>query len=212
MPTKVRQAQTSFHHGQLSPLMAARYDKTFTTNGAESLLNMAPLAQGGMRTRPETLYLNTMGSTYGLLFPFVFSPSERYAMHVRVGAIDVYGTTGQLLNTVTVSGITSGMITERKLNWAHDGNTMILAHEDLQPQVITRTGSTTFTQAAFSFEAESTGAVAGYPIYQPYYKYAPSSVTVSATATSGAITLTTSDSFSQPGWSGTSFGRAESRF
>lgn len=202
MPIKVRQAQTSFHHGQLSPLMAARYDKTFTTNGAESLLNMAPLAQGGMRTRPETLYLNTMGSTYGLLFPFVFSPTERYAMHVRVGAIDVYGTTGQLLNTVTVSGITSGMITERKLNWAHDGNTMILCHEDLQPQVITRTGSTTFTQSAFSFEAETTGAVAGYPIYQPFYKYAPSSVTVSATATSGAITLTTSDSFFTTGMVG----------
>lgn len=204
MPQKVRQAQTSFHHGQLSPFMAARYDKTFTVNGAETLLNFAPLAQGGVTTRPGSEYLNTLGSTYGVAIPFVFSPtqSEQYVMHARVGAIDIYGTTGQLLNTLTVSGLTSGMVTDQKLTWAHDFNTMILCHEDLQTQVITRTGSTTFTVANFAFEAESTGTVAGYPIYQPFYKYAASSITISATATSGAVTLTASDSFFTTGMVG----------
>jgi len=202
MGRKVRQAQTSFHHGQLSPLMAARYDKTFTTNGAESLLNMAPLAQGGVRTRPETLYLNTLGSTYGVLIDFVFSPTQRYPIWARSGALDVYGTTGELLNTVTVSSLTSGMITDGKLNWTYDGNTLILTHEDLQPQVITRTGSTTFTQANFSFDFESTGTITGYPIYQPFYKYAASSVTISASATSSGVTLTTSDDFFTTGMIG----------
>lgn len=200
MALKVRQAQTSFHHGELSPLMAARYDKSFTTNGAESLLNFAPLAQGGIRTRPGTQWLANLGSTYGVPIPFVFSPDQRYVLHARTGALDIYSTTGSLLNTLTLSTLTSGMVTDNKLTWAQSYDTMILCHEDLEPQTIKRTGSTTFTIADFAFETGSTGstgAESGYPVNMPFYKYAASSVTISATTTSAGstVTLTTSDSF-----------------
>lgn len=199
MALKVRQAQTSFHHGELSPLMAARYDKSFVTNGAESLLNFAPLAQGGARTRPGTEFLAVLGSTYGVAIPFVFSPDQAYVMHARSGALDVYSTTGSLLNTVTVSQLTSGMCTDGKLTWAHSYDTLVLCHEDLEPQIIKRTGSTTFTAADISFETGSTGstgAESGYPVNMPFYKYAASTVTISAsTINAGStVTLTTSDS------------------
>lgn len=192
---KFRQAQTSFHHGEMSPLMAARFDKTFTTNGAESLLNFAPLAQGGVRTRPGTLYLNTLGSTYGVLGSFVFNPTQRYVFHYRTGAIDIYGTTGQLLNTLTLSTLTSGMVTDGKLTWAQSYDTLILCHEDLRPQRILRTGTTTFTIENFPFASQTTGAVTGYPVWQPFYKYVSSSVTVEAsTINAGStITITASD-------------------
>ena len=195
--TKFHLAQTSFHRGEQSPLMAARFDKSFVSNGAESLLNMAPLAQGGVRTRPGTVYLATLGSTYGVAMDFVFSPTQRYAMHGRVGAIDIYGTTGSLLNTLTLSTLTSGMITDGKLDWDQSYDTMILVHEDLKPQKILRTGTTTFTIADFAFESQTTGTIAGYPVWQPFYKYAASSVTISAsTINAGStVTLTTSDAY-----------------
>lgn len=190
-------AQTSFHRGEQSPLLAARFDKTFVTNGAESLLNMAPLAQGGVRTRPGTQYLATLGSTYGVGIDFVFSPTQRYIFHARTGAIDIYGTTGSLLNTLTLSTLTSGMVTDGKLTSAQSYDTMILVHEDLRPQKILRTGTTTFTIADFAFESQTTGTVSGYPVWQPFYKYAASSVTISASSiTAGStVTLTTSDSY-----------------
>ena len=195
--TKFHLAQTSFHRGEQSPLMAARFDKTFVSNGAESLLNMAPLAQGGVRTRPGSLYLATLGSTYGVEIDFVFSPTQRYFMFARVGAIDIYSTTGSLLNTLTLAALTSGMITDGKLNWAQSYDTMILCHEDLEPQKILRTGTTTFTIADLTFDSQTTGAVAGYPIWQPFFKYAASSVTISSSTINvgSTATLTTSDSF-----------------
>ena len=100
---KVRQAQTSFRHGELSPLMAARFDKSFVTDGAETLTNFVPLAQGGARTRPPSSYLATLGSTYGVVIPYVFSPTQSYVLFARTGAVDIYSTTGSLYNTLTIS-------------------------------------------------------------------------------------------------------------
>ena len=195
MSQKFHLAQTSFHRGEVSPLVASRFDKTFVLNGAESLLNMAPLAQGGVRTRPGSLYLTVLGSTYGVGMDFVFSPTQRYFMFARSGAIDIHSSTGSLLNTLTLSALTTGMITDGKLTWAQSYDTMILCHEDLKPQKILRTGTTTFTIADFTFESQTTGTVAGYPIWQPFYKYAASSVTISASSvTAGStVTLTASD-------------------
>ena len=195
--TKFHLAQTSFHRGEQSPLMASRFDKSFVSNGAESLLNMAPLAQGGVRTRPGSLYLTTLGSTYGVGIDFVFSPTQRYFLFARTGAIDILSTTGSLLNTLTLSALTSGMITDGKLTWDQSYDTMILCHEDLKTQKIIRTGTTTFTIADITFKSQTTGAVAGYPVWQPFYKYAASSVTINATATTAGstATLTTSDSY-----------------
>ncbi len=193
---KVRQAQTSFRHGELSPLMAARFDKSFTTDGAEALTNFVPLSQGGVRTRPGSVYLNTLGSTYGVGIPYVFSPTQKYIFHARTGAIDIYSTTGSLLNTLTIASLTSGMVTDDKLTWAHDADTMVLCHEDLNPIKITRTGTTTFASTNVTYENQSTGTAAGYPVWQPFYKYVASSVTVNVNATviGTSATLTASDS------------------
>ncbi|MCM0018903.1 MAG: hypothetical protein NBV67_02820, partial [Tagaea sp.] len=57
-------------------------------------------------------------------------------------------------------------------------------------QVVKRTGATSFTRSALSFEQHASGA----PRYQPYYKFAEPSVTLTPSGTTGSITLTASAS------------------
>ncbi len=77
-----------------------------------------------------------------------------------------------------------------RLNWAQLGDTMIVVHPDLPMQVIRRTGATTFTAGALAFEAPASGI----PRYQPYFKFAEPAMTLTPSATTGAITLTLSGS------------------
>ena len=59
---------------------------------------------------------------------------------------------------------------------------MIIVHENFVPQVIQRTGASSFTRAAFGFEQSQNGA----DTFQPYFKFADDSITLDIdTATAG---------------------------
>lgn len=182
---KRRDAQTNFIAGEFTSRIAGRSDMRAYKNGAEILSNWALLAQGGVRVRPAFAYLNTF--TYKpRLIDFVFNEDQRYVFAFSDTRVDIYGVDGSLLTSITAAGWTTAMLPE--LEWTLEGDTLILFHEDLQTQKILRTGASTFTLSDYEFEENS----AGYPKYQPYYKYADTAVTITPSATTGSITIAAS--------------------
>ena len=185
---KVRIAQTSFYAGELSPYLAARSDKpAFYANGAEKLTNRRPLAQGGNTTRDGLKYLATFAHTAVRLKDFVFADDQRYVFVFADARCDVYSTAGAILVSLTSAPWDSSMLA--RLSFAQAGDTTIVFHSDMAPQIIKRTGASTFTLADLAFEENS----AGHPKYQPYYKYADAAITLTPSATTGTgINLTLS--------------------
>jgi hypothetical protein len=183
---KARPAQTSFVAGELSPLMARRSDTKQYQNGAERLLNYALLAQGGARVRPALEWLVNLQFGPPKLAAFVFNDTQRYIIAFSDTRADIYGPTGSLVTSLTSAPWTAAMLA--RLTWAHYGDTMVVFHPDMRTQVIRRTGVSTFTLGNLTFET-GTG---GNPTYQPYYKYADPSITMTPSATTGGITMTLS--------------------
>ncbi|MEK9810737.1 MAG: hypothetical protein VW362_09840, partial [Candidatus Nanopelagicales bacterium] len=182
---RIRTVQTNFMRGELDPLMAARVDVDSYFNGARTCRNWALLDQGGLMRRPGTTYCATLTGTARLM-PFVFSQDERYLFAFSNARLDVYDMDGAAVTNITSCPWTTAMLNE--LDFAQFGDTMFVVHQDMPMQTIVRTAADAFSRSAFTFEAHSSG----YPYYEPYFKFASESVTITPSATSGSITLTTS--------------------
>lgn len=194
MGIKLRQAQTSFAAGEFTRLLAARDDLDAYRNGAEKFLNFAPLAQGGGRTRPATRFRAILNQNEGKLAPFVFNKTQRYVVVFSHERADIYLPDGTLATSLTGAPWTSAML--ERLTWTQSLDTMIVFHRDMKPQVIKRTGATSFTLTPFAFE--TSGAI----VKQPYYKYEAPDVTLTPSGTSGAITVTASSGIFSADWNG----------
>jgi hypothetical protein len=182
----VKLVQTNFSSGEVDPLLDMRHDTGAYVNGARKLRNVALLNQGGVARRAGTTYLNTLTARTRLI-PFEFSSTERYIFAFSNTRLDVYGTTGSLITTLTGCPWTTAILFSMTFTQAAD--VMIVCHQTIPMQKIIRTGSTTFTRAALDF----TEGVNGNQIFQPYYKFAADSVTLSASATTGSgVTITAS--------------------
>ena len=189
MGRKMRLAQSSLIAGELSPLMVARSDKPYNRNGAAAMKNMAPLAQGGARTRPGLVYLETLAYTPARLADFMFNLDQRYVFAFSDARVDIYSPAGAAVTALTSAPWTKAMVTGGRLNTEVSGDTMIVTHLDLETQVIKRTGASTFTRADFTFETNSADTIT----YQPYHKYAPATMTLTPGATTGTgVSLTLS--------------------
>lgn len=184
---RVRDAHSSFYAGELSPLLAARSDRPQYKNGAAKLTNRRILAQGGTDTRPGTTWLATLGTIPGRLEPFAFNDEQEYEFVFGALQLEVYDPDGVLLTTVTGCPWTAAMLD--RLAYVSAGDTTFIVHPDMIPQVVTRTAFAAFAIAPYAFEVNT----AGFPTYQPYYKYAAPAMTLTPSGVGpGAITLTLS--------------------
>lgn len=168
--------------------MASRFDNQNFQNGAQQLKNWAPLAQGGVRTRPGLVYKSTLAQNEGVLEAFVFDRDQRYAFVFSNTALHIYAAPGYTLTaTLTSAPWTTAMLPRLTITQSLD--TLLVFHPDMETQVITRTGASTFARAAFAFEENE----AGTQKYQPYNKYAAASMTLTPGATTGTgVSLTLS--------------------
>ena len=183
---KVRTFQTNFSAGFLDRLMFGRLDTKLYNNGAAKLDNWLILVQGGIRRRPGTTYLATLPAD-SRLESFVFSRAEDYILAFNGTQISIYDDQGTLVTTVTGAPWTAGDIDELRIT--QRGDTMIIAHEDIPLQILKRTSISTFTLNNFTFETLSNNKV-----FQPYYKFADSNVTLTPSGTTGSVTVTASAS------------------
>ena len=72
------------------------------------------------------------------------------------------------------------------MQFSQAGDTMIITHPTMPIQKILRTGLTSFTRTAFAFDEDAEN------VYQPYYKFADAGVTLTASGSTGSVTVTSS--------------------
>jgi hypothetical protein len=181
---KLRSVQSTFVAGEFSPLLAGRSDIALYKNGAEKLLNLRPMAQGGAQTRPGTRRLATLAVSARLI-DFQFSETQLYVLAFSAGRMDPYLPDGTAGTPITGAPWTADMLP--RLAFAIDGDTIIVLHADMPTQIVKRTGATTFSLAAFAFEANASNV-----LRIPFQKFAGATITLTPGATTGATTLTAS--------------------
>lgn len=188
MPRLARDVRTNFSSGFLDNLMVARGDINIYNQGCKQLENYITLVQGGARRRPGTDYLADVGVD-GRLEDFTFSLDQRYIFVFGEQLVKIYDESGTLLQTITSMPWT--LAKQRELSVTQRADVMFVAHEDFETVQITRTGATTFATSNYAYEAHSTG----WPKYLPFFPFQSPNVTITPSAETGSITVTSSANY-----------------
>lgn len=208
MATKEFIPQNTFSFGEVDPAVTARQDINAYAQALKTCRNWWLRAQGGIERRPGTFYLDSFFTgTYSALsdfirmIPFEFDADERYMVLLIGGAttadsrIEVWSEAGALVDTVEAGTSPFTGAIAQEVNWAIAGDSIIIVHESMQPQILLRTSANNFTLSDLVF-ASATG---GHPLWQPLYKYAPDEITMELSAyTVGSRTVTLSAPWFDP--------------
>ena len=191
MPTQ-RVHQASFLRGELDPNMVSRTDLAAFGTGLRKARNVIPINQGGIERRCGTAFRANLGGQ-SRLESFIFSAGQEYILAFQNTVLKIYSTAGVLLQTISSCDWTTAQLFE--LDVSQTGDTMIVVHSGFHPQVITRTGATTFTVTDFTFATSQNGE----KVYQPYFKFADDTITLDIDNTTkdatGVTCVTSADYF-----------------
>jgi len=191
--------QANFTAGELDPNMISRNDVKTYGKGLQTARNCILKNQGGIERRGGSYFRADIGAE-ARLEPFIFSGSQEYIFAFYNTALKIYSTAGTLLQTITSQPWTTS--TMREFTVTQQGDTMIIAQSSFMPVIITRTGATTFTAAAFAFDL----SVNSEKVYQPYFKFANDTITLdidSVTKDATGVTCTASSSYFTSDYVGT---------
>lgn len=189
--------QSSFLRGELNPTIVSRVDLAAYGQGLKKARNVIPINQGGIERRGGSVFRADLGAETRLE-TFIFNQNQEYIFAFQNQTLKVYSTNGTLVATLSSCPWVTAELFE--MDMTQSGDTMIITHQDFVPQVIQRTGATSFTRAAFGFET----SVNDKQIFQPYFKFADDDITLDIdTATAGTgVTCTTSASYFTSGYVG----------
>nr|WP_211114210.1 hypothetical protein [Azospirillum rugosum] len=169
----------------MDPALAMRHDVQQYAAGARRLTNCRLLVGGGARRREGTRWLAELPADARLI-PWTVDESKKYVVALSHGRMDAFRDDGTPAGSLV--GCPWTLAQARAATWFQSANTLFLAHPDLPPQRIARTGETSWSRQALAF-AQPAGA--GGRIHQPYFKLAPDSVALQPSGRSGAIELRT---------------------
>lgn len=189
--TRVRQVKTNFTQGEVGRQLLGRGDLRPYDNGALTLRNVFIYPTGGVTRRAGLSYIDTAAGD-GRLIAFEFNTQQTYLLVLTDEQIDVY------LQGVHVQSMSAPWSEAQiaQVAWTQSADTLLLCHEDVPPKKLVRAGGT-FSLLDWEFFAEDD------VIYQPFYKFADSTVTVTPSGTTGTITLTASASVFEADHDGT---------
>ena len=196
MANVLRTVYTNFSSGELNPLLVTRTDASAYFNGAKQLKNWYLLDEGGLMRRPGTTYKATLAGASRII-PFIFSNDEMAVFVLSNNRLDIFDSNGASVQANITSNCNWTTAELFELNYAQFGDTVFIAHRDNPTVKIVRSSATSFAASIFAFEEDDTVTVDSInKTTQPFYKYAPSSttVTMSAHATGAGRTLTASAS------------------
>jgi hypothetical protein len=183
--------QATFGSGELSPSMRKRFDTKQYKDGAAQMRNVRLLNTGGFSRRPGTRLLNTL-QTGARLVEFTFNVDQEYLLAFSAGRMDAFLWDADA-NTATAAGsLTScpwSAADVESMTWVQSGDTVFLACRSWHPQVIQRTGASSWSREAWTADGGS-----GDSLKQPYYKFAAPDSTIAPSSRSGSITVTASSS------------------
>jgi hypothetical protein len=191
---RIRLLKTSFTGGEVAPTLLGRSDLRTYVNGARALRNVLVLATGGVTRRPGLRHVRQAEGD-GRLVAFEFNTEQTYLLAFSHQRVDVYADGGWL--TSFVAPWTAAQLPQ--IAWTQSADTLFVCHPDVAPQRITRTSDVAWTVHEFGFFSD------GPRTYQPYHRYAPASRNLSASATTGTVTLTADDSVFLAGHVGARF-------
>jgi hypothetical protein len=190
--------QTNFTAGELDPLMRARVDLKSYENALEKATNVLCQPQGGITRRNGTRYLTalpnsgTESAANGVrLVAFEFSTSDSYMLCFTHNRMYVFKD-GVLITNINGTGnpylvttIAGSRLDE--LCWTQSADTLIVVHENIPPVSIVRgANDASWTASNLSF-----GSI---PKYAFTIAFSNPAATLTPTAVSGKIKLTTSAS------------------
>ena len=172
---------TNFNAGELSPLLFCRNDLEKYISGAKCMENFQVLPQGGIQNRPGTEFIAEVrdSSRNVRLVPFEFNVEQAYVLefgdlYVRIRNRDT------LLLSAEVS-VPYAHTTLRKLRWVQSADVLYLVHPDYPPGRLCRYGENDWRYEVVNFSGG------------PFLDENATETTITASATTGTITLTATD-------------------
>jgi len=195
----------SFNAGELSPLIDGRTDQEKYFAGCKTLLNFIPTVQGPATRRGGSRYLGGVRNNLRPWFmSFEFNQAQSYVLELTDLKMRFWVNRGQLLSGPTPYEIVTpwsdaNLITEEgtlALRSVQSADVMWICHNAgaVKPQKLSRLGATNWTLADAPF------------INGPFEDVDPTStVNVTASAVTGAITLTAGSAIFSADDIGTSF-------
>ena len=207
---RIRIPLNNFSFGEISPSLTSRTDSPVYTSAAESVKNFFIRAEGGVINRPGTERIYEFSHSYDSslsqqirLEPFIFSDDEKYIIAFSNGQIDCFriATNGTVshVQTITADVDSNALPIDNdnlvEFTYAQKGDFMFICHHEFLCRELVRTGLTTFEVRIFEFDE----SLDGNSVYQPYYQFQPTGVTIDPSATSGTgVTFTTSIAYWTP--------------
>lgn len=190
--TRIRQVKTNFTAGEVSPELLGRGDLRAYENGAQELRNLFIFPTGGVMRRAGLAYIDTVAGN-GRLIAFEFNTQQTYLLVLTAEQIDIYAS-GVKVATLSSPWPDSAI---SQLSWTQSADTLLMVHPDYLPKRLVRDSGGTFSLLDWDFFTDEDVT------YQPYYKFAGSTVTLTPSGTTGSITLTASADIFDPLHAGT---------
>ena len=207
---RIRVPLNNFQFGEVSPALTSRTDTRVYTNAAEEVRNFFIRSEGGLKKRTGTKRLHNFGSNPSFtalatlrqsvrIEPFIFSDDEKYIIafsNTRIEIFQIHPTTGAVASIQSLTSQSWLVNTNsdpylEEITFAQQGDLMFICHNTFQTRILERTGLTTFTISTFNFDTSRDGN----DIFQPYFSFQPLGMTITASGTTGSVTLTTSANY-----------------
>jgi hypothetical protein len=153
---RLRQIQTNFTAGELTPRVQGRVDIARYQNGAEIIENAYPVVHGGAVRRPGTVYVapTKFANKKSRLIRFVFSTSTAYVLEFGDLYMRVFTQNAQVLSAPSVpyeivSPYTEAMLPDLEFSGASD--TIFITHPSVTPYRLRRFGDASWDLQAAPF-------------------------------------------------------------
>jgi len=203
---KARIPITNFQYGEISPSLVSRTDSPIYNSSAQSVKNFFIRTEGGVAKRGGFQALhdftaiteNTAIRQQVRLIPFIFSDDEQYVIAFSNQKCEIFfinPVTGALTLATTLTQDIDGNALQwdhlylHEMTYAQGGDILFVCHNTFMCQQIIRTGLNSFQVEQFNFQLQAGGA----KIFQPYYHFHPTGMTLDPSASTGnSITITTS--------------------
>ena len=170
-----REIKTSFTGGEVAPELLGRPDLRAWANGASRLRNVFIQPTGGITRRPGLRHVATLPGAARLV-PCEFNTEQTYLLALTAGQMQVF--VNDALVATVAGPWTAAMLPQ--LAWTQSADTLLLCHPAMVPQRITRSSNTSWSVSDWSFAS------------LPFHRFADAAVTMTASGSTGSVTLTAS--------------------
>ena len=150
---KAAPALVSLNAGEFSPLVEGRIDLDQYRSALTLCENFIPIAQGALRNRPGTNYVNTAKSSsladVTRLVSFVYSQDQSYVLEFGNLYFRVYRNRAYNSTEVVTPWTTADL---PLLQFTQSADVLYVTHPSYPPYAIARTGHTSWTCTALTFD------------------------------------------------------------